>query len=755
MAVSEQASRSPGSTLSRYFAREALLPVLLSIGGLTLVVLTRDLVGFTELVLNRGVGAGLMVKIAFFEAVPIAATLLPFAGLIGSLVALGRLGADREILALEASGVSAARMAGPVARVAAVLALATAALSFFAAPAAQRGLDAAFDQIARSQPWTQIRPGAVNRFGGWQLEAREVGPKGDELRGVLLWTPEIGETIFALTGRVSAAENGEVNLELGSGSLVLSPELGPRLLRFDRLTTTLPASEQARPLDPADRFQAMSLELLGHAALYVGDHATSVGATREWHRRFSQPITTLLLGFLAVPLFLTRSHFSRAGGSVLGIGVTVATFALAQLGEGLTQAGITDVAGGIWLPNGVLAIVAAISYALARREGVLRRALDRPSERRGALQSLPGRRPDKTHRRALPRYVSRRFLQLAALVFGGLLAAYLIVDVMERLDWFARYRATGGEVLRFYAARIPLLASRVVPMALLVASALIASLLAAEGELIGMRACGIPAVRALAPVLLIAIAVTPLFFVLRNVVVPRTNALADQLKQTEIKADYYEQLAESQKTAVWQRVGSRVIEAARFDIERGDARELTIYELGEDGLPVTRSDARSARHIGRGVWRLRGSARLELAEDEITRVPARSYADLGEEFSDQVDSMHLSVAALQREIELIAAEGYDTTGLRVDYHVKWAEALACIVLPFSVLLFAVTGPPFPAPAQTLLVSAILAVGHVLLTGVGTSLGYGGTLSPPVAGWLPNVVFGGLVLALGARVWRRL
>jgi lipopolysaccharide export system permease protein len=330
-----------------------------------------------------------------------------------------------------------------------------------------------------------------------------------------------------------------------------------------------------------------------------------------------------------------------------------------------------------------------------------------------------------------------------------------MVDVMERLDWFARYSATGEEVARFYAARIPLLASRVIPMALLVGSALIASLLAAEGELMGMRACGIPAVRAMAPVLVISVAVTPLFFLLRNVVVPRTNALADQLKQTEIKADYYQQLSESQKTAVWHHLGSQVLEATRFDLEQGDAVDLTIYDLGSDGLPVTRSDARSARHIGGGIWRLLDPTRLELSREHVVRVPARSYAELGEELSAEVDPMHLSLGDLAREIEMVTADGYDAKALRVDYQVKLAESLACIVLPFSVLLFAVTGPPFPAPAHTLLVSGILVVAHVLLTGIGTSLGYGGTLSPLVAGWTPTGAFAGLVAVLGARVWKRL
>src|SRR5262249_9502993 len=83
----------------------------------------------------------------------------------------------------------------------------------------------------------------------------------------------------------------------------------------------------------------------------------------------------------------------------------------------------------------------------------------------------------------------------------------------------------------------------VVPMALMVGSALIASLLAAEGELTGMRACGVPAIRAMVPVLAISLAVTPLYFLLRNAVVPRTNAIASPLKQTQIKAEGYEQVA--------------------------------------------------------------------------------------------------------------------------------------------------------------------------------------------------------------------
>ena len=116
--------------------------------------------------------------------------------------------------------------------------------------------------------------------------------------------------------------------------------------------------------------------------------------------------------------------------------------------------------------------------------------------------------------------------------------------------------------------------------------------------------------------------------------------------------------------------------------------------------------------------------------------------------------MHLSVGQVAREIKAVEADGYDATHLRVDYHVKLADALACVVMPASVLFFAVAGPPFPGPAQTLMVSGAIAVSYLLLTGVGASLGYGGRLSPLVGGWAPTLIFSALAAFLALRLYNR-
>jgi lipopolysaccharide export system permease protein len=730
--------------------------------GLTVVVLTTHLLGYSDLVINRGVGAGDVAAMLFYQGVPVAARMFPFSLLVGALVALGRLGADREILALESCGVSAARLVWPVVSFAGVMTAVALVLGVYATPWASRSFDAALLELSRTRPWAQLRAGSVNEFGGWRLEAREVSASGTELQGVLLWVPELGETIFARSGGLGATAGGAIEITLREGSVVLPPDEGLRQLRFETVTTVLPESDTGLLRDERDVIGGLPLdELMLRAREFVPSELDRLPrAALELQRRFAYAAASLVFGFLAVPLFVARGNYSRAGGGVLGLVCTLAYYGLVQLGEGLVQGGFVGVVLGAWLPNLVLGALAAALLLRALRERVAGHAFDRQAP--GAWRRLLRRRRAPSEPRSyrmrrypLPRYVAGRFAELLLLSFSVLFVAYLLIDVMNRLEWFTRHHAGPLEVVRFYGARVWLLASRAVPMAILVATALIVSLLAVEGELIGMRACGIPAPRAMLPVLAIAFLVAPLYFLLNNVVVPRTNALADELKRTEIKKNAARRRAEERAAGFWYRSGSQVLEATRFDSERGQASRLTIFDLGEDGLPKSRIDASRGRHIGQGWWQLSDPTRVEVTNGHLERVPAPRHAQLGETVDAKVDTMHLPVNEIAAEARSVERDGFDATPFWVDYHVRLAEPLSCIVLPAVVLLFAVTGPPFPGPATALLASGILGVGYILLVAVASSLGRGGAVPPVAAAWGPVGLYGAIAAWLFGRMWRRL
>jgi lipopolysaccharide export system permease protein len=737
-------------TLLRYVARQALFPTSLALAGFTFVVLSQQLLGWTDLVINRGLGVGTVGRIAFFEAVPQAARTLPFAVLVGSLMALGRLGADGELLGLEAAGVSARELLVPLAAFAALATPLSLGLSVLGAPAASRALDAMLEDLARERPGAAIRPNRVHRFGDWKLEAREVSEGGDRLRGVLLWIPGMGETIFAERGALDATGDRATQLTLDDAMLLLESRGWAKQLRFEQLVTRLPETEFV-PREPSDRIAGRRLGEL--VALAKGASAEESRPARiELHRRFALSAATLLFGVLALPLLLLRARPSRAGGAVLGIVATLAYYGVVELGNGLIQAGWVGVVAGVWLPD--LAFGAA-TLLLLRRLGQRasygmvegRPGAGRRRWRRGGERAAP--KPER-HRFILPRYVASRFLEMAALGFATLLAAYLLVDVLERLEFFARYAASAREVGLYYGARIPVLASRIIPMALLLAAALTVSLFAARNELLGMQVSGIPGVRAMLPVLVLSALMAPVSFLVNDRLVPGATARWRYVKNVLIKG----RAQEVRPDAVWYRLGDHVYEAKGLYPELGTARDVVVYELGPNGQPVARTDARTARYVGHGVWSLGDAVRVTVTGSELRHEPPERFAELGERAPDaEVETSELSIGELGAEIRELEASGYDATPLRVDYYAKLAAPLACLVLPALVVFFALSGPPYPSPALTLMFGILLAVGYVLVTGAGRSLGYGGRIPPLVAGAGPGALLALLAAALGLRLHR--
>ncbi|HSJ97915.1 MAG TPA: LptF/LptG family permease, partial [Myxococcota bacterium] len=576
--------------------RELALPTLFALAGITFLVLAADLVGYSDLVVNRGFGAVEVGWVALYRSLPMLGRAIPFAVLVGALVALGRLGADREIVALEAAGISARQLAWPVAAFATLFAAAGVALALIVVPWAHRSLDDALRAFSAGQGGTHFRSGQVQRLGEWRLVAREVSPRGDVLRALAVRAPSLGGTVFA--ERATLDHDGEHRtLAIERGVVMATVGGEPTQVRFESMRQVLAAP------DAHDSLETWSAAAPVRELLAAIEGAESPvrrrEALQEWHQRIALPVGTVVFALLAVALSIARARPSRSSGAVLGIAAAVVYYGLLQLGNGLARADAFPVALAVWLPNVALGLLAFALLATlpARRSGPTR-----PHwwSRRGSKGKA---RPPRLHHFVLDRYLLVTFVELLLLCFGALLAAYFVIDLLDNLKWFTKYNSTPDEVLRFYGARLPLLASRVVPMALLVASALTLSLLGATGELVGMRACGVPTSRIVAPVLMACIVAAVAYHPLANDLVPRANARASRIKQTEIKDKGAVQVK------VWSLSGDRLLEAERLDPMAGTATGIVLYELGPDGLPRFRTDAERALHVGDGNWSLERPAR--------------------------------------------------------------------------------------------------------------------------------------------------
>ncbi|MBW2315321.1 MAG: LptF/LptG family permease [Deltaproteobacteria bacterium] len=728
-----------GAGLQRYVTRHLAMPAVVALLGLGAAYLTRSLLEWSDLLVNRGLGAGDVAALAVYQLVPVVSQVLPFAALVGVLAGLGHLRSTGELRAVEVLGVSPRRLTGPALWLAGSLAVLGVVLSVWLAPAARAGRSEAFLQMLADQPGASLSAGVVHEFGDHRLTAREVSSRGDALRGVVLWSPELGETLFAERASVTPDADGGISLLLHHATALLGPSEGGGQIEVDSFRTALSLGDDGG-IELEDSLTAAApAELL--RIRREAEPADARLASAELHRRVALPLAGVILAILAVPLALAGSGGSRTSGAMLGLVLTLAYYGLVQLGTGLLRNPDIPVPLAVWLPNLLFASIGTVALLRSTDRTPGRGIAWRPVRLSGP--SLPS---VAFGRFLLARYVATIFVQMVLVCLGALFIGYLLVDVLERLDWFARHQSTAVEAARFYAARSPLLMSRMIPLSLLAAAALTVSQLERRGEFLAMQACGLSAFRSLVPIAAVALVIGPAYFLFADGVVPRTNALADHLKETEIKRGANEP---SDSRFVWYRGGGNLLQADRMDRGLGLATDVTIYELDDRGFPSSRIDAREARDLGNGEWELLDPHRVEISGFGVIEAPAETRIRMGESISS-LDPMHLGVRDLAREIRRAREDGYSTTVFEVDMHARLAAPFACILLPWIAIASSITGRVRRTASRNLMLAVILAVGFELFGDFALSLGYGERVSPAMAAWAPMTLLG--LLAVGS-AWR--
>src|SRR5262245_11273369 len=97
-------------TIDRYLIRDTLAPFLLALVVFTFILQIPPLMDVAKKLLEKGVDAYTIFRILATLIPQALGITIPMALLVGLLISLGRLSADREAVALQACGVSLVRL---------------------------------------------------------------------------------------------------------------------------------------------------------------------------------------------------------------------------------------------------------------------------------------------------------------------------------------------------------------------------------------------------------------------------------------------------------------------------------------------------------------------------------------------------------------------------------------------------------------------------------------------------------------------
>src|SRR5688500_277561 len=125
-------------TLDRYVLREILPPFFLALLIFTFLLVLPPVMQHLENLLAKGVDWSTAARILWTLVPSALGVTIPMAVLVGILIGLGRISADRESVAMLACGVSPYRLLRPIGVLAVIGAIATGYVMIVAIPAANQ-----------------------------------------------------------------------------------------------------------------------------------------------------------------------------------------------------------------------------------------------------------------------------------------------------------------------------------------------------------------------------------------------------------------------------------------------------------------------------------------------------------------------------------------------------------------------------------------------------------------------------------------
>jgi lipopolysaccharide export system permease protein len=364
-------------TIDRYLLREILLPFAIGLGLFFVVVAFAQVLKVSDSVTGLGITGGEILQALSYSLPPLMGLLIPVSGLFATLLGVGRLAADREVIGMAAAGMSPYALLRVPFAIGLVLAALSAGALILGEPWGVRGLRDLMSRSAQRALASGVRTGEFQEWvPGVTFLAR--GRDGDRLTEVVfadLREPETPVLISSRRGIIASGERArDLVFELEDGEVLLEDEQkgSHRVIRFERSHYRLDVGKlvgnKARTLQAV---QELTLEQLWRASKNKKRNQNDRALYAiTLHRKLALPFATVIFALLAVPLACRAQGGARARGFLYSAGIVGAYYYFGRAVELLARSGEYPATLAAWTPNLVGALALGLALWRFRRSSV-------------------------------------------------------------------------------------------------------------------------------------------------------------------------------------------------------------------------------------------------------------------------------------------------------------------------------------------------------------------------------------------------
>lgn len=353
--------------LDLYIFKECLPTFFLSLAVFSFVMLVQKLSDMFDLVVAKGVPLWEVLRLLGLVYPSLLSVVMPVSLLLAVLLAMGRLSSDSEMVVMRACGVSLLENLRPVIALSAIVTALCLVITLLVGPAGRRefkvqALNTVTSRLnisAEEKSFTELAPGV------W-LYADSIGEDGLTMEGMFLHT-QAGK----MAGTVVSAKRGVITVAPGGFDLTLTDAEFHQPREDGTYTKTtaragrvfLPISSQVNEADELTVREATTGRLIEQA---YGEKYFR--AEIELYRRFTVPISCIMLGLLGGALGCHHFRSGNSRGMMLCLLVLFVNYALFTLGDALAKRKAMPVPIAMWLPDVALLLLAGWAVSRKNRE---------------------------------------------------------------------------------------------------------------------------------------------------------------------------------------------------------------------------------------------------------------------------------------------------------------------------------------------------------------------------------------------------
>jgi LPS export ABC transporter permease LptF/LPS export ABC transporter permease LptG len=786
--------------LDRYIISEIIGPMGLGFLVYTFILLLRFLFQSAEMIIRRGLGVSVVVKLLLVTLPNIVVLTLPMSLLFGILIAVGRLSSDSELTAMRACGISLVSLYRPVLLLSAVLTGLNVLLMLYILPAGNHSLQQLRLDILTQTMSQQVEPRVFyQEWVGKSIYVFEAPPPSHRWKGVFLAETEPGTQ----KSLVTVADWGEVRVDQAGERVVLlltnavrhtvdlNHPLTYEISRHKELDVVLEdqfTSEQKAKMAVSKGIRELNLGELRRVRRDRGAPAEMRRlALVEIHKKFSIPFACMVFGLFALPLGINNRRGGKTSGFALSIAILVVYYIMLNNGEEAARYGKLPAWLAMWMPNLVLAALGI--FTLARRnsdKSLLVTRIDRwvrtdlwrrlrwlqrkgkqkvravEARRRQRAQAGPRLllrlpRPRVLFPSLLDRYVASLFGRVFVLVLLSGVMLFVVFDLTERIDDIIKNRAPASVIIKYYKYLSLQIVYQISPIVVLVTTLMAFALLSRTNEVVAAKALGISLYRLALPAVAGALLISACSGYLESgKILPAANEKVAQAKdriQGRTTARTYRRA--DRQWLFGQ--GRYIYNYLNYDAASQTLQRLQVFDFDPAHHLTRRLFTESAHYIGDAWVFSRGWARtfpgnLQIHYEAFDQPRIVHYPETPSYFDSEIrPPEQMGYRELKAYIEEMTESGQPEPELLVSLYEKVAYPMISLVMALVALPFA-----FRLGRQGALygigLSVILGFVFMAIYAFFTKLGEAGALPAVVAVWSPNTIFAilSVYLFLGVR-----